>query len=312
MNRLNANRSLNLASLLNGSSVVSLMAVMLVASLSLADGGSEPSISKLRVSMHAIAFQRFSSATESALCSDITGLDLKSFDRNIIELAIVCRALTIQGHDPVVDLIPAPNYGRAVRMVEEGIVHTVSESIWSRDVSDQVFGTVDTLRIGEFEKGIYVYDSHDLLAKPFSKRDLRQYTGLTYKNWHYDWDIIASLTDKQLPVVKRSSLFSMLAANRADFTLWEFSSKPNLEARYANTVLKPIPNVKVIVPDSRKFIVSRSISDGEKVYTLLNQGLMKMRDAGEIVDFYKNGGFMNTRTASWRVINSEDWQIIDR
>ena len=226
-------------------------------------------------------------------------------DRVLIEVLLMCNSFKYAGYDLKINFIPSPSYMRSLWMLKLGYVHTLATSVWTNDAvshNQHFYATIDVLQLGEFEKGIYVHEKHELLNKNAASIELSKYTGISLKSWLHDWKVINSLTptiiEAYLP-----SLFKMMASHRADFTLMEFPSQSDLSIQQDNIILKPLEGIKVIIPDSRKLVVSKQSANAEQIFTILNNGLQKMRNNGEIYPLYVESGFINHKTKKWTVLN---------
>ncbi|WP_448248449.1 hypothetical protein [Thalassotalea agariperforans] len=238
-------------------------------------------------------------------CDQVTHEDLNQQYRGAIEILIVCKALYTAGVEPVITIIPAPNYTRALKMAESGMSHLCAETVWLEDINQEKFYYTDAIiREGEFEKGLYAPIIHRLFSQADASEHIEEYIGTTVKNWHKDSDVLQQITNKIFYSYRYSSIYQLLKAGRVDFTLLAFPSSDNLEIIARNGIkLRPIDNVKVQLPGTRHFIIAKVRPGAEKIYQLLNIGIKKLREKDEIKRLFYATGVFNEKTKSWKVIN---------
>lgn len=268
---------------------------------------AENKVLELTVALNSVTLKKYQHYLEHGdICKRISQYEEVQLDRGLVELILMCEALLEAGFNADIRVISAPNYARALRMVDIGQVDTLAESVWSQDsIRESTYVSAELIRYGEFEKGVYVKHGHALLASDPDHLDLSSYRGITFKSWFFDWKIMGLLTPEPIPIVQLSSLFKMLAADRADFTLLEFPAKNTFDIIQDGLLLKPILGVKVLIPDSRRFIVSKKTLDGKTIFKALELGLVKLREKNRIRETYIKFGFINKRTEHWRILNDD-------
>jgi hypothetical protein len=67
----------------------------------------------------------------------------------------------------------------------------------------------------------------------------------------------------------------------------------------------PINNLKMFLPDTRHFVVSKRHPEGKAVFQALNKGLEILRINGTIEKALKQSGFINEKVTDWQTINSQ-------
>lgn len=74
---------------------------------------------------------------------------------------------------------------------------------------------------------------------------------------------------------------------------------------YEGKHFTPIKNVKVVLPDTRYFIVSKTHPEGKKIIAALEKGLKILRHRGVIAKALKQSDFINEATSGWQIINQQ-------
>lgn len=250
--------------------------------------------------------ESYNQLTERQTCDRVTVPEGEQYvPRGAVELLILCKAFVESGLKPVFQFESSPNYARSVLMVENGVVHLASETIWSEDIDlRNVWASEPVIRDYELEKGLYAPETSRVFESGTETLDFSQYTGVTIRNWHTDWKAIQQITPKTRSVYHFSSIFQQLKIGRADFTIFEFPGSTDLRIVADGLVLLPIPNVKVQLPGTRHFIVSRKFRNSHEVHALLNSGIESLRRKGEIHEILESYGLYNKAAKNWRVLNA--------
>lgn len=244
-------------------------------------------------------------------CKDYRQPKGQYIPRGAIELLILCRAFTEAGLSPRFIFIPSPNYSRSVLMVETGVAHLSSETIWQSDLDHRnVWSSVPVIRDYELEKGLYAVPSSAIFKSNLSKLDVRRFTGVSIKNWHTDWEALIQITPHVRNVFHYSAIFNTLEIGRADFTLFEFPNSPDLKIMAGGIELQPVPKVKVSLPGSRHFIVARQFKNSHEIHALINTGIDALRKKGVIEQIYRDSGFYHPLTEDWKVLNADSAEAL--
>ncbi|MFC3120133.1 hypothetical protein [Agaribacter flavus] len=210
----------------------------------------------------------------------------------------------MQNIDYSIQLVESPSYYRSLRMVEDGLVDTMAESVWLSDINDSlVHVSSPVLAVGDFEKGIYALAGHPLVkGQKTSKLD--DYTGVTIKSWKHDWQILNDISDRVVSTLRYDSLVKVLEAGRGDFTLHEFPQGGQLTLDLHGAQMMPIEGVKVIIPESRVLVFSKKRRDDKGLVKSIGHGIRELEKSGEIKRLYRQLGFHNPATEGWQVLNS--------
>ncbi len=266
-------------------------------------GAQESVPIELRVALDENIIAKHPNILEGNICENLIGYQ-SNFDRPPVDLVLICRTLEIAETQTSIKILPSPSYARSVRMVKKGLAHTMAESVWFSDIdSDYMYHTGPVLEIGDIEKGIYVPVEHPLLSSWQDVLQLKNLTGITLSRWTHDWDIISSLTDDVVPTSNYESLIKMLNAGRGDFTLHEFSQSEDLDIVAHSIWLKPIPGIKVVMPESRVIPISAEAENASKIAYIIKSGVQKLNANGEVNTLYSAVGFNNPAVKDWKIIN---------
>ena len=218
--------------------------------------------------------------------------------------SILRKSLTTGGLDTNVLILPSPNSERSRKLIKDGLADIKIDWDFNIDPNPSVLKSAPIQRRGEIAKGIYV--SHDTFARssmtPISNVNLMR--AVSIRNWQLDWKVLENLAPASLiSAVTIEQMYALVDADRADFTLLEFANGPDMVRRYRDIRLFPMPGVKVILPASKHFMVSRHIPEVQKVITALNAGIETLHRNGFIHQCLVNSGIVNERVKDWTALN---------
>lgn len=240
--------------------------------------------------------------TEKPL-EQITNYSSPFANRATVELVLQLQALAAGGLDFDFEIIVTPNNARARIEVVQGNADITAETIWDSQIDSDASALLRTdpiLREGEIEKGVYVLSSNHTILKVRSLAELQQFVGVAVNSWEVDVRTLRALKLKGLELPsKNESVFGMIAKGRADFTLLELSSEPDMGIELTGVRLIPVQGIILPLVGSRSWIVSKNSPDCKAIYDALSKGVKLMRAEGRITRAYKESGFVNQRAANW-------------
>jgi len=124
------------------------------------------------------------------------------------------------------------------------------------------------------------------------------------RHWESDWRNLEKINLKKMYSVRKwDSMVKMVHAHRADFTLAPFRSAPHRILSDGDINLVPIPNISFVLEGSRHWVVSKKHRLGKKVYKLLSQGMINLRNQGTIARAYRESGFFQRENDYWPTLN---------
>ncbi len=220
-------------------------------------------------------------------------------------MIMMLQALKIGGMGEVgITFVEAPNSARERAEVKSGHAVVGGQDYWSDDFDDSVFMSLPVVDEGQFVKGIYVLPTNKSILAVRDKQHLQPYSAVTLNGWRGDIATLKAMNLRDLVYTYNDeNLFLFLKLGRADFTLLEFSSAPDLSVSHSGVTLVPIPRVKVTLPGSRCLMISKVHPDGRRVYEALARGLEVLRENGTFTRVFRESGFIPEQVKDWKTIN---------
>jgi hypothetical protein len=224
--------------------------------------------------------------------------------RPVIDLILELQALKAGGLDFDFELVLYPGYERSRLEAAQGHADLSAETIWDRELAlygNDILKTDPIIRVGEFEKGLYVLETNQAALKVQDIDGLKNFIGAIPAPWGLDVELLEQLHPKSTEKPGRiENVFFMLEKGRADFTLQEFSAKPDLSIENDGVRFVPIPNCKVAINDSRSWLVSKAAPNATEIFAALEKGVKVLRADGRIEKAFKESGFWNATAATWK------------
>jgi hypothetical protein len=238
-------------------------------------------------------------------------LAYRTSSTSLVMYSILMEALRAGGLAASVEVVPSPNSERSRMMVSEGFADIKSDWDFNIDADPDVLKSAPILRRGAVEKGIYV--RQDSLTpsdnKPIS--NVHNMSAVSIRTWRLDWDVLESLAPASLTsAATKQQMYAMINANRADFTLLEFSSTPGMVQNIEGIRLYPMQGVKVVLPASQHFMISRHLPNADKIVAALNSGINALHANGFIHQCLANSGIINEQVKDWRILNPLEGQTV--
>ena len=220
-----------------------------------------------------------------------------------VEHVLFRRAVLLGGLDAVFEDFVVPNSARARASVFNGTALGAGGAQWHvyhQELKDHVLESDVVIAQGVYEKGLYVAKDRRNRFSIKSRDDLKKLSAVTDKNWDVDWATLSALNLASLySAPTRASQFKMIEAGRADFTLQDFSSSPELAIEEHGVRLYPIPGVKISLVGTRHFFINKDLPHGRAVFDALQKGLRILKQRGEIDRALTESGIINKAVADW-------------
>ncbi|MCF2949341.1 hypothetical protein L0668_14575 [Paraglaciecola aquimarina] len=246
----------------------------------------------------------FSKWTKSKSCWLVNEFDAKPENRAAVELIILCKALNLGGLNFEFNVLKSVDYNESKLFVQQKKAYIQGESVWKDQANTELFHISPAiLRKGEFSKGIYTLQGHPMLKTVKNLQSLQRYRGITVPAWEQDWYMLRQITKNLLTAKSQFEIYDRIKKGRADFTLGEFSSE--LTMVFGKMYLYPVPDIKIIIAQSRHFAVRKGMPHSTEIFEALSLGIAKMRSTKMIVDLFNRAGIINSTTDHWKIITTD-------
>lgn len=235
--------------------------------------------------------------------SDFSG---KTVRRDVVDMILAQQALKLGGFDYTFNYIPGKVNFRNTRMLQKGQLLMSFDSYWLTDaksLNEDVFISDPVVRKGEYVAGIYTHPENHNVLKINQLSDLSRLSAVSTPKWKTDWRTLKSLPLAKL--VREDewlSMARMVNMQWIDFMLMPFHNSEDQSFEMDKIHLVPVPNVAVILQDSRHFVISKHHKYGAKAFEAIQMGLKQLRSRGTISKAYRQAGFFVDHT-KYNILN---------
>ena len=215
--------------------------------------------------------------------------------RDVVDMIIVQQALELGGFKHKFRYGKGKVNYRNKQLLIKGQLLLSFDSYWLADASElteHVYVSAPVIRNGEYFAGIFANPNHPKVFQIKQIEDLKQFTAVSTSNWKTDWQTLSELPLKEL--IEESSWVSqarMVEEMWVDFFLVPFYSSKEDIYEFDNIRLKHVPQIAVLLKDSRHFVISKKHPLGAEAINAIDKGLALMRSQGKIVKAYTEAGF---------------------
>ena len=227
--------------------------------------------------------------------------------RDLIDLIILERALKLGQCECTLAFNNSGLYGRNLQLVKSGQFVMTVDSVWQQDTlneQDNLLISAPIIKKGQYDVGLYTSALNKKALNIYSPEQITHLTAASNRYWSADWATLHQLAPKKFAHVDSwYTMVKVINRQMADFTLLHFRNSQDLSIKLGNATLKPIPNVKAILWDSRHFALSKKHPLSQQVFTALNIGLEKLERQGLINKAYQDIGISSPKTQNWTVLN---------
>lgn len=227
----------------------------------------------------------------------------------IIEMIILQQALHLGGlKEPIIfEPHDMANLGEIAPIVD-GTILMFGRSMWlqtSVDYQGSLYISEPVIKYGEFEAGLY-YNIANKDLKDIKIDALSEFKIVANPRWLADWRGLLNSPMTMINFIGPwENMIAMLDANIVDLMLVNFSVSNDLNMIFKDKLYQPINNLKIVLPDSRHFVVSKRHPRGKEVFEALQKGLTIMRKLGKIRKLYEQAGVINSKVKNWDIINKQ-------
>lgn len=251
------------------------------------------------ISNHTILFEKLSKDDN---CLSMENYSPK-WTRVVADFIVLCNALHAGGIKPKFVFHNFPNEGRRhIQLLKGQISMPISIHRVSKTTAQTFYISDVIVKHKETEVGIYALPSNLDLLQSKSLAELREFSGVTNHSWLIDIDVLSQIGSPLQTVSTYNQMFQMVAAQRVDYLLTFFSPLDDFSRTVQGFKLVPVPNVKIVLPGSRYFIVNKKAPNADIIFQALQKGLKKLRNKEFITYIYQKIGFFNPKVKSWPIL----------
>lgn len=273
----------------------------------------------LLVSLHGFAGNTITAVVDEDIIADYhlfignrDPIDIRYFDgpgarRDVIEIVLLQQALHLGGFKGKVVLRPENSYLRILKLLSDGQVPISGTLMWRDDIkaySPHLFKSQALVKEGEFIAGLYTRADNKRALDATTRQQISQLSAASNSHWKPDVQALKSMGINRIHYSTYwVQIVRMVVAGRADVTLAPFQSNPGMKVQVDNLELVPITGIKVALPGSRHWPVSKKHPQGEAIFTALEKGIRRLEQENIIRRAYEECGFFHKGVKHWKLVN---------
>lgn len=226
--------------------------------------------------------------------------------RDVVDMILVQQALQLGGYPLKFNFIPSDSSARSTQLFVRGDVLLSLDSIWGQTANllkSHVYISTAVIERGDYVAAIFTSPQNQ---KTKSIRQLSDFNGLTAvssRAYAQDWQLLEQLPLRELrDEYNWSSMAMLVSRGWVDFMLAPFPRHRPFGYQAPGIDLVAVEGVKVLLDDSRHFVVSKKHPLAEPVYRALQQGLAQLRQQGTLTKAYQECGFFNPEISHWTML----------
>ena len=226
--------------------------------------------------------------------------------RDVVDMVLVQQALQLGGFPLQFNFIPSDSSARSMQLFIRGDVLISVDSVWGKTahkLQSHLYISSAVIERGDYVAAIFTSPNN---LKTKSIRQLSDFSGLTAvssRAYAEDWQVLAQLPLRELrDEYNWSSMAMLVSRGWVDFMLAPFPQSRPFTYKAPGIELVAVEGVKVLLDDSRHFIVAKKHALSEPVFAALQQGLAILRRQGKLQQAYQDCGFFNAEVAHWTLL----------
>ncbi|KPH63738.1 hypothetical protein HJP15_03060 [Pseudoalteromonas sp. NEC-BIFX-2020_002] len=227
----------------------------------------------------------------------------------IVEMILLQQALYLGGETKKVVFRPQTwvNSTEFDSLID-GSSLMLARTIWHEDLLDyrgSLYVSDAVIEFGQYEAGLYV-SVDNKRAQELKPSELNQLTVVVNPRWHVDWRALVNTPISVISYIGPwEDMLAMVETQVVDAMMINFSVSDHLDLNFEGKLFTPLKKLKVILPDTRHFAVSKAHPQGKQVAQALKRGLKVLTKRGVIKKALQQSGFINQQTIDWQVINQQ-------
>ncbi len=238
---------------------------------------------------------------------DITHFGGPGARRDVVEIVLLQQALHLGGFSSKLVLRPENSYLRILRLIQDGQVALSGALVWKADIKpyeDTLLISPALIHEGEFIAGIYTHASNSKALNAKTPAALHQLSAASNNHWQADITTLNQLGVKRIYYSTYwLQIVRMVVSKRADITLAPFQSNPGMKVLVDDLELIPIPGLKVSLPGSRHWPISKKHPESAAIATALERGIAALEKTKTIRRAYEESGFFHPEVDNWLLVN---------
>lgn len=226
--------------------------------------------------------------------------------RDVVDMVLVQQAIRLGGLNLNFQLKRGDFSVRSPKLFVRGDALVSFDSVWrsaARKYEQHVYISSPVIERGHYVAGLWTSPQNGKALAVQHSQDLQQLTAVSSKSYETDWRTLESLKLKNIrDEYAWISMATLVSKGWVDVMLAPFPRERPFVIKQDHVTLVAVEGVKVLLDDSRHFVVSKHHPLGAATFAALQRGMTQLREQGVLNRAYTECGFYNSAVETWTLL----------
>ncbi len=237
---------------------------------------------------------------------DIQDFSTVGARRDVVDMVLVQQAIRLGGLNLNFQFKRSDFSARSPKLFIRGEALVSFDSVWRnavRKYEQHVYISSPVIERGQYVAGLWTSPGNGKALAVRTSADLQQLTAVSSKSYEADWRTLEGLKLKNIrDEYAWISMATLVSKGWIDVMLAPFPRQQPFVIKQEHVTLVAVEGVKVLLDDSRHFVVSKHHPLGAATFAALQRGMLKLREQGVLNRAYAECGFYNSAVANWTLL----------
>lgn len=216
--------------------------------------------------------------------------------RDVVDMIIAQKALALGGFTREYTYHKGNINFSNIKLLQGGQLLISFDSVWLADakrIEKDVYISDPVIRKGEYFAGVYTSPQNEKALGLNHFSDFKTLSAVSSPRWLTDWKTLSDLPLKKLFAEDEwLSQARMVSMQWVDFIMMPLIAKDANHFKLADIDLVAVPNILLLLDDSRHFVISKKHPEGKAAFEAIQKGLTILSDKHAIEKAYREAGFI--------------------
>ncbi len=237
---------------------------------------------------------------------DIHDFSTAGARRDVVYMVLVQQAIWLGGLRLNFTFKRSDFSARSPKLFSRGEALVSFDSVWrnaARKYEKDVYISSPVIERGHYVAGLWTSPTNGKALAVRTPADLQQLTAVSSKSYEADWQTLQGLKLKGIrDEYAWISMATLVSKGWIDVMLAPFPRQQPFIIKQDHITLVAIDGVKVLLDDSRHFVVSKHHSLGAVTFAALQRGMARLKEQGVLNRAYAECGFYNSAVDHWTLL----------
>lgn len=237
---------------------------------------------------------------------DIHDFSTAGARRDVVDMVLVQQAIWLGGLRLHFEFKRSDFSARSPKLYSRGEALVSFDSVWrnaARKYEQDVYISDPVIERGHYVAGLWTSPKNGKALAVRTLADLQQLTAVSSKSYEADWRTLQGLKLKDIrDEYAWISMATLVSKGWVDVMLAPFPRQQPFIIKQEHITLVAVDGVKVLLDDSRHFVVSKHHPLGAVTFAALQRGMARLKEQGVLNRAYAECGFYNSAVKDWSLL----------